>query len=307
MANEASFVAEAEANSYDTFDLMVGEWVRLVDEDGTRDRNERSHRNRDARLHQDFDGSWILTGGCASLQGAELHSILTRFIEAEFQADWAQARAAKGDAATTADLARTDGQRRFDALSAIFAQAADHHATSEGGSQIVTNVVIDQDTFERIAALLAGGPPEEHDPAFSPFPAPKYRCSTLDGNPIEATEAVAAALIGHIRRVVIGADSVVIDLGRRRRLFTGPAALAVKLSNTTCFWPGCQVPVSNCQSDHLRPWSTRADGSGGGCTNPGNGGPGCGRHNRFKEHGYKVNRAPTGTWHVTRPDGTEIT
>ncbi|MGI8939637.1 MAG: hypothetical protein ACR2JF_15775 [Iamia sp.] len=132
--------------------------------------------------------------------------------------------------------------------------------------------MIDQDTFERIAAQLAGHEPSPLAQALSPFPSPSHRCSTLDGNPVEVTEAVAAALIGHIRRVVIGADSVVIDMGRKRRLFTGPAALAVKLSNTTCFRPGCQVPVTDCQSDHLRPWSTRADGSGGGCTCPGNGG-----------------------------------
>ena len=104
--------------------------------------------------------------------------------------------------------------------------------------------------------MLAGGTVEEPDPLFSAFPATKYRCSTLDGEPVEATEAVAHALIGHIRRVVIGSDSVVIDLGRERRLFTGAAALAVKLSQTTCSWPGCLVPVTQCQCDHVEPWTT---------------------------------------------------
>ena len=199
-------------------------------------------------------------------------------------------QAEHGDDATTAHLARTDAQRRFDALFAIFQKAADAHAAAPGGSRIVTDVVIDQDTFERLAAILAGGTVEEPDPLFSAFPATKYRCSTLDGHPVEATEAVAHALIGHIRRVVIGSDSVVIDLGRDRRLFTGAAALAVKLSQTTCSWPGCLVPVTQCQCDHVEPWTRRPDGRGGGCTCPGNGASCCGRHNREKERGYTVHR-----------------
>ena len=77
----------------------------------------------------------------------------------------------------------------------------------------------------------------------------------------------------------------------------------MRLANTECYWPGCHVPVTDCQIDHLIPW---ADHSGGGSTNPGNGGPACGRHNRYKQHGYTVHRDPTGHWHTHRPDGTEI-
>ncbi len=116
------------------------------------------------------------------------------------------------------------------------------------------------------------------------------------------TEAVANALVGHVRRVVVGADSVVIDLGRRRRLFTGPAQLAARLSSTECYWPGCHVPVTDCDTDHLIPWADR----GGGSTNPRNGGPACGKHSRHKNHGYTVHRDPAGAWHTYRPDGTEL-
>lgn len=105
---------------------------------------------------------------------------------------------------------------------------------------------------------------------------------------------------------MIGADSVVTDLGRTQRLFTGSARLAAQLANTECFWPGCHVPVTHCQIDHLTPFTERDDGRGGGRTNPHNGGPACGKHNRHKEHGYTVRRDPTGTWHTQRPNGTEI-
>ncbi|MGI8938844.1 MAG: HNH endonuclease signature motif containing protein, partial [Iamia sp.] len=90
------------------------------------------------------------------------------------------------------------------------------------------------------------------------------------------------------------------------RLFTGAAQLAVRLSATHCYWPGCHVPVTDCQTDHLRPWDDRGGTRLGGSTNPGDGAPACGRHNRFKEHGFTVHRDHTGTCHVHRPDGTEI-
>jgi hypothetical protein len=306
-ADEASFAAEAAADEYRLFAQKVDTWVRLVEQDGTRDRDQSAHEQRDARLVQDFDGSWKITGRCGSLVGAELRTIFDKHVEAETLADWEQARAEHGEAATVADLPRTDAQRRFDALEKIFLDAAEHHATGEGGSQIVTNIVIDQRTFEHALARLVGIDPTPVDDAFLLFPAIGRRCSTLDGNPIEPTAAVAHALIGHVRRVVIGSDSVVIDLGRKRRLFTGPAALAVKLSSTTCYWPGCHVRSTDCQSDHLTPWSTGRTGKGGGSTNPRNGGPACGTHNRLRNHGFTTWRDPTGTWHVTRPDGTEIT
>ncbi len=45
----------------------------------------------------------------------------------------------------------------------------------------------------------------------------------------------------------------------------------------------------------------------GGSTNPGNGAPLCGRHNRTKEQGYRNVRDQLGDLHVYRPDGSEIT
>ncbi|CAN5904178.1 hypothetical protein BH23ACT2_BH23ACT2_22310 [soil metagenome] len=354
--HDQALAAHARALGYRRFDGLVTDWVRRADEDGTRDASQRSHDNRDAKMVQDFDGSWRLTAGCGSLQGAELYEILRWFTEAEFATDWAAARERHGDAATTGDLGRTDGQRRGDALYEIFQQAAGARAATPGGSQIVTNIVIDHATFERELRRLFGTDPgpahtgfgagnaDETGPADTAFGAAGvtpdgagtaegdgstpgdapdddaapdgngtpvgvapsggfgFRCSTLDGHPVDVTEAVAAALIGHVRRAVIGADSVVIDLGRRRRLFTGPAQLAARLGATHCYWPGCHVPVTDCQTDHLRPWGDRR----GGSTNPGNGGAACGKHNRHKERGFTVTRDPAGHWYTYRPDGTEI-
>ena len=54
-------------------------------------------------------------------------------------------------------------------------------------AEIVTNVVIDQHTFERQLTNLTGADIEPDDPSRE-----SYRCSTLDGVQLEPTEAVAA-------------------------------------------------------------------------------------------------------------------
>ena len=94
-----------------------------------------------------------------------------------------------------------------------------------------------------------------------------------------------------------------IETVSRPPRFTGAAQLAVKLSATECYWPGCQVPVSQCQIDHLEPWAPPRNGK----TCPENGAPICGRHNRFKEHGFHAWRDPAGAWQILRPDGTALT
>jgi len=331
---DEALARSATMDPFDEFELKVCAWVRLMDADGARDRNQRSHENRDLRLHQDHDGTWHIAGGCASLQGAELDGIHRHFLELERAADWAEARDLLGDSATERDLPRTESQRRADAWTAMSRAAAT--ATGVAKPTIVTNIVIDRDTFERECSRFAGVTPEPPDPTFDPQPDTPYpradvagseiddddlndrpdrsddrgrrarqpRSHTLDGHWVEPTEAVAAALIGHVRRVVMGSDSVVTDLGRRSRLFTGSAALAVRLASRHCYWPGCWVPVTDCQIDHLRPWSE--PGGPGGRTDPGNGAPACGRHNRLKHHGYAAHRDAVGRIHVTRPDGTEI-
>ena len=102
---------------------------------------------------------------------------------------------------------------------------------------------------------------------------------------------------------MIGSNGVVLDMGRRSRLFTGIRQLAVRLPELTCTYPGCNVPVSHTQSDHLDAYN----GPRQGRTDPGNGAPSCGMHNRFKEtHRITPRRDEHGRWHYHRPDGTEI-
>jgi 5-methylcytosine-specific restriction endonuclease McrA len=110
--------------------------------------------------------------------------------------------------------------------------------------------------------------------------------------------AVTLSLLGHVRRVVMGTSSTVIDLGRRSRLFTGTSREAIFLRGRRCIWPGCGLPHT--QIDHLTPWSE------GGATSPPNGAPLCPRHNRLKNEGYTTTRRADGSIEVRRPDGEAI-
>jgi hypothetical protein len=168
----------------------------------------------------------------------------------------------------------------------------------------VTNVVITEESLAEQLRFFAGAAsdPDAADIDLDPQPGSRLRCATIDGRHVDPTEAVAAALLGHVRRVIVDSAGTVIDLGRRSRVFTGPAQLAVRLSSTECYWPGCHVPVNQCQTDHLRPWAPPHHGT----TSPDNGGPACGRHNRLKARGFTAWRDPAGGWHTLRPDGTEL-
>ena len=140
---------------------------------------------------------------------------------------------------------------------------------------------------------FAGATPRPLDPD-------THRCETIDGIQLDPTEAAANSLLHSFRRVVVDSASVTIDAGRKR-LFEGVLKDVVNIqSGSTCVWPGCHIPTSRCETDHLREHST------GGRTNPGNGAPLCGRHNRWKQKGYRVRRWPDGTWTTTRPNGTTI-
>ena len=281
---------DAIEQSFDEFERRARTWEALADPAGDLAKNERQNANRDVMLRPRPDGGWTLTGNLPELAGVEFMEIYSHFVEAEWAADWAEARQRLGDHATTADLQRTEAQRRADALLAM-ARAA---ASTPPGSQHprpTTNVLIDQESFE---AHLRGE---------TPCPS-KYRSvvvRTQSGRRLHPDDAINAALIGHIRRVVYDGSGTIIDLGRRSRLFRGSSRDAVMLLLTTCVWIGCDRPTAWCDADHSLGWKAH------GATVPRNGGGLCQGHNHLKERGFEVFRDGAGAWHVIDPDGNEVT
>ena len=127
------------------------------------------------------------------------------------------------------------------------------------------------------------------------------RCETIDGDPVDPGDVLTAALIGHVRIVVVDRRGVVVNAGRKTRLFRGVARELVWLLGKTCCWRGCDHRI-DLQVDHLDEYVRD-----GGRTDQANAGPLHGRHNRFKtSHGYTITRDHQGILHIWRPDGTEL-
>lgn len=290
-ARQLRLLDDAKLMSARRFAQTTRSWARLVDQDGPQPAGERNHEGRDFKLIPDpIDASWTLSGSFGSMQGAEMREIFDHFIDAEFKADWAAAKVLVGDRVTKADLERTDAQRRADALHRLFRDAA---AAPEGAVPpgFIHNIHWSAETYEELLASLSDNRAPRPDPD-------THMCRTPDGFDIDPTEAATNSLLFSFRRMVVDAKGVVIDLGRARR-FTGSARTAASGPHQRCVWPGCWVQVSACEIDHLH------EHAKGGGTNPTNGIPLCGRHNRWKQNGFTVHREPDGTWRLTRPDGTQ--
>jgi hypothetical protein len=166
----------------------------------------------------------------------------------------------------------------------------------------VVNVFVDYHTWRDLMAMAKLFPEPHLDPFETRGPlVSELRCETDGGDLIDPLAALQASLEGYVRFVILDGARVPIHWGRKRRLFKGAARVAVRSLAYRCFHPGCRVRGKRCQIDHTVEWHSH------GVTDPGNGSPGCGRHNRWKHvKGYTVYRDPHGHWHTYRADGTEI-
>ncbi|MDW3218105.1 MAG: DUF222 domain-containing protein [Acidimicrobiales bacterium] len=290
---EDEFLLAARELEYVDFDAFCVQWVNAVDMEGAHEKANRRWRRRRIQLSADFNGFWSLDGRLMSADGADLKEVLDRLVDALRLGDIEVAKAEHGDN-WRQHLPRTLPQLRYDAFVELVRRGAMVGPDGEK-LDITIDYCIDGDTYEQQAALLVGAEPPPLEPT------DRHRFSrTADGTYVNPAEIVARSLVSNVRRVVFDAGGVVIDLGRRSRLFTGNARDAALLSELACYWTGCWVPSSSCQVDHLVPWE------GLGKTNPGNGAPACGTHNRIKQQGFHAWRTPTGEWRISRPDGSPV-
>jgi hypothetical protein len=290
--SEAILVDKARELDHDDFITLLRQWERLADSDGADDRHQRAQRDRRASLDLIGERMYLdAMGGVA--HGVQMREILDRFAEHEWQQEWADGVQRHGEQMNGSLMERTPAQRRFDALVGVFRAAA---GSDVAGGEIVVNIVVDRATLEHQLALAAGASP----PPLDPSTIAHRRCETDRGAVLHPSDVLAAAMVGHVRRVVFDTNGVVLDFGRRRRLFTGALRDAVLLSERRCLWPGCDWPASQCEADHTVPHTAR------GPTNAHNGGPLCDRHNRWKSRGFATVRGPTGQWMIHRTNGTTI-
>jgi hypothetical protein len=106
---------------------------------------------------------------------------------------------------------------------------------AEGRQPAQLNVTVAAETLLG-AAGAPGGEVEFAPPVCSPI-LERLRCDSV------------------LRRVVLDDRSVVIDVGRGRRIVSDPMRKALAARDQGCVIPGCDRPVRYCSSHHLDAWS----------------------------------------------------
>lgn len=297
LANSIDVLLEqAEQLSFDNARTCLRRWEILADLDGAHADRESNVANRTASVAE-LDGSLHLrASGGDALATAEMIAIFDAELEREFRADVAERTRMHGPDAPCSLLPRTDAQRRYDALQAIFRKSVTAPADGRCPAPLV-NILVDQRTHEE--GLAAHGLVPDPDD-LAELDLSRRRCETDTGINLLPDDIVRASLQGHVRRVVMNSAGVVIEMGRKRRLFTGAAREAAKLMATGCDHPGCGVAATFAQVDHVTEWSEL------GGTDPENSSLACGRHNPTKHAHYTVKRTRRGGVIYHRRDGTPM-
>ncbi|QGG94740.1 HNH endonuclease signature motif containing protein [Actinomarinicola tropica] len=246
---ERWLVARADELDADGFAQVVRHWrLWAAPDDAEEDAVDR-YRRRRLHLSPGLDGTGFMDVEFDPVGFETFSTALTRIEHEMWEEDWADARRRLGDAATRSDLARTDAQRRDDALIEMSRRASSTPPGSRPPAPLVT-VHVDHETLTvRI-------------------------CELSNGTQLTPGEVLPLLTAADIERAVFDPAGRIIDLGRRSRLFVAGTRRVVEIRDRACTHPTCRVPAERCDVDHVVEWQA------GGSTSPDNGQLRCPSHHR---------------------------
>ncbi len=248
--DEEMLVGQAVTLRYDLFVRAAAYWRQLADPDGAEHEDERRRSQRDVYLDSSFRGMWLGKITLDPISGSIVAGELERLERAMFESDWAAAREKLDDDPTLAELGRTPGQRRADALVEMATRS--QMAPSDGRRPgPLFSVLIDYEALRGRVCELARGT----------VIAPGSLLPWLDE--------------GYLERVVFAPERRV-EVSATARLFSGATRRAIELRDRECTHRYCDVPAASCQVDHIVPFRA------GGPTIEENGRLLCGFHNRLR-------------------------
>ncbi len=247
---ETFLLSKAATLSYADFRRAVAYWEQVVDDARRGDDPEPSdakETNRAAYVSQTLSEMTRVDAWLDPVGGETFREAL-RVIEQEmFTKDWEKAKAGFGDAVAVDKLWRTPAQRRADALVEM---AVRSRTATKNGKRPLPLVIIhtNLDTFEAALARLARLTPKAAHGA-------ERLCET-DGGVVltPPTQMIEQAIQGHVRRLVYQSPGVILDYGRKQRLFTGELRQAIQARDRRCAHDGCDIPARQCEIDHDLPW-----------------------------------------------------
>ncbi len=254
-------------------------WVARADPDGAEADDAHHHAARGVHLSQTFEGMWRLDGQLTPEAGQILADALDRRVRELFDAARAQA-----DAEGTV-VSVTYPQLRADALVELATQAVT--AAEHGGGLNVPAITALIDLAKLTDTHTCAGEPVGE---------------TDQGDKVTAEQARRLTCDCSLSRIVFDPTGATIDLGETARLPNPAMRRAIIARDRTCVFPGCDTPATRTHAHHLIHWTKD------GPTDRDNLASLCSRHHHaVHEGGYGLTRAPDGSIHATRPDGTPLT
>ena len=242
-------VSEAKRLHAEDLRRAVAYWIAAADDARAEKAADKQAGSRTFHASRTSGDMWDLRGRLDSISGTVFFNELEAIARQLFFEDWAAAKKIWGEDTRPDRLARTNGQRRADAVVLM---------------------------AERSAAVAVG-----HVPArplitlhLGEDAARKALCELDDGTVITPGQARQWMADADFERVVFGAKSRVIDLGVRTRLFRGGLRRIIEIRDRHCTYPGCRVAAHRCDVDHITEYSA------GGQTTQDNGRLLCPFHNQ---------------------------
>jgi len=227
-------------------------------------RNWQAHHDCDldgarlaARQHARRRLTWSTTGsGMLRLSGdlpPEVGARVTGAIRAESERIWRQQDDRAPDPSDPA-TGRSVAQRNVDALERIITKA--NNGATPGHGRVDLQVVVD---YQVLAGNVAGLPGDTDSSIGTATGRAgtvtgSGRCGTSDGVALSAAVVRRLACDAGVIPTVMGADSQVLDQGRRTRTVSPAQRRALIARDGGCVFPGCDRPASWCDAHHIIHW-----------------------------------------------------
>ncbi len=249
--DEAMLVDSARRLRFEAFCRAVAYWDQLADPDGADDAEDRRFARRGVHLDQSYGGLFYGRITLDPVGGTIVSDELERRARILFDQDWAEARARLGREPTLAELARTPGQRRADALVAMATAARIAPPDGRRPAPLFTVLVGYETLYGRI-------------------------CELSNGTVLSPVALLPWLDQAYLERAVFTPEGRV-EVSARARLFAGATRRAIEVRDRCCAHPYCDVPADRCEVDHVIPHAE------GGPTTQANGRLACDFHNRLRE------------------------
>jgi hypothetical protein len=216
--DEQRLLAKALDNTVGKFHYICRHLRHAADPKGVTAAEVDLVENRSLHIGSDDDGAVYLSGVFDPVGGAAIRTALEPLARR-----------------SGADDDRPYDRRMADALVDVAMHHLDNGLVPQNGSQ---RTHLQVTTSLETLRALDGAPAAELEFSL----------------PISAKAVERLACDCSITRILLNSDSVVIDVGRAKRVISGPARKALNVRDRGCTWPGCDRPATWTSGHHLKHW-----------------------------------------------------